>query len=220
MTTEPKIDDLIAQSSIGAALADAKERGWPAHLADLERELARPRGRQISADLRAEASLWCQKLARDRAQSGWSIRFTQDVIDSCPATKLAWRAHVVVRDRLGQATPPQALWAEAEALLRGGWAPPIAGTPAPMHAAPVMISKKGSAKKTWAPDEAVRSSAERSARRKEAVMAKKQSRRTISISRAAFERAKAFAKQRGVPLSQLAETALAIVIKQGDNGGE
>jgi hypothetical protein len=32
-------DALIARSSIGVALADAKTRGWDAHLKDLEREM-------------------------------------------------------------------------------------------------------------------------------------------------------------------------------------
>lgn len=36
------IDDLIARSSIGGALADVKARGIDAHLIDLERELNRP----------------------------------------------------------------------------------------------------------------------------------------------------------------------------------
>jgi hypothetical protein len=40
-------DDLIARSSIGAAIADIKERGLDAHLADLERE-SRPRRRARS----------------------------------------------------------------------------------------------------------------------------------------------------------------------------
>jgi hypothetical protein len=39
-----KIDELIANSSVGAALADVKVRGIDAHLADLEREM-RPRRR-------------------------------------------------------------------------------------------------------------------------------------------------------------------------------
>ncbi|HKP06396.1 MAG TPA: hypothetical protein VJU58_04010 [Microbacterium sp.] len=34
-----KIDDLIARSSVGAALRDIKERGLAAHLKDLEREM-------------------------------------------------------------------------------------------------------------------------------------------------------------------------------------
>jgi hypothetical protein len=37
------IKDLIAKSSIGAALADIKERGIDAHLVDLEREMNRRR---------------------------------------------------------------------------------------------------------------------------------------------------------------------------------
>ena len=36
------IKELIAKSSIGAAIADIKERGIDAHLVDLERELRRP----------------------------------------------------------------------------------------------------------------------------------------------------------------------------------
>ncbi len=39
-------------------------------------------------------------------------------------------------------------------------------------------------------------------------MAKKQTRRSISVSRELYERAKAFATQKGVPLSQLTELAL------------
>lgn len=35
-------DTMIARSSIGAAVADIKERGLDAHLVDLERELKRP----------------------------------------------------------------------------------------------------------------------------------------------------------------------------------
>lgn len=37
--TEASIDDLIAKSSIGAALADIEARGLEAHLQDLEAEL-------------------------------------------------------------------------------------------------------------------------------------------------------------------------------------
>jgi hypothetical protein len=36
-------EDLIARSSIGAAIADVKERGIDAHLVDLEREMNRKR---------------------------------------------------------------------------------------------------------------------------------------------------------------------------------
>jgi hypothetical protein len=35
-------EGLIARSSIGAAIADIKERGIDAHLVDLEREMSRP----------------------------------------------------------------------------------------------------------------------------------------------------------------------------------
>lgn len=40
-----EFDGLIARSSIGAAIADIKERGLDAHLADLEREMNQPRRR-------------------------------------------------------------------------------------------------------------------------------------------------------------------------------
>jgi hypothetical protein len=44
-----KIDELIAASSIGTALADIKTRGIDAHLADLEREMERPWRRRAKA---------------------------------------------------------------------------------------------------------------------------------------------------------------------------
>jgi hypothetical protein len=40
-----EFEALIARSSVGAAIADIKDRGLDAHLADLEREMA-PRRRQ------------------------------------------------------------------------------------------------------------------------------------------------------------------------------
>jgi hypothetical protein len=46
-------------------------------------------------------------------------------------------------------------------------------------------------------------------RRREQPVAKKQTRRSISVSKATYERAKAFAEQKGVSLSQLTEVALA-----------
>lgn len=44
-------------------------------------------------------------------------------------------------------------------------------------------------------------------------MAKKQTRRSISVSRTVYERAKTFAETKGVPLSQLTEVALAHAVE-------
>ena len=41
-------EGLIARSSIGAAIADVKERGIDAHLIDLEREMNRPRRKRAA----------------------------------------------------------------------------------------------------------------------------------------------------------------------------
>jgi len=46
------IDELIANSSIGAGLRDIQERGLDAHLKDLEKELDRKRGTRVGADTR------------------------------------------------------------------------------------------------------------------------------------------------------------------------
>jgi post-segregation antitoxin (ccd killing protein) len=59
--------------------------------------------------------------------------------------------------------------------------------------------------------------------KEKAGMAKKQTRRTISVSRRAYDRARAFAAEKGVSLSQLTETALAHAIEnfykdRGDEG--
>lgn len=45
--TREDFDDLIARSSIGAAIADIKARGIDAHLVDLEREMTPRRRRSV-----------------------------------------------------------------------------------------------------------------------------------------------------------------------------
>jgi hypothetical protein len=136
-------------------------------------------------DLREEAAGWCARLARDRSQSSWAIRFTHADIESSHATQLAWQAHCVIKKRLGRETPPQVLWAEAEALLRSGWGSHV-----------ILTAPK--AKPTTTPTRA----------EEQTDMAKKQTRRTISVSRAMYDRAKTFSTEKGISLSQLTEVAL------------
>jgi len=49
-------EELIARSSIGAAIADIKARGIDAHLVDLEREMRRPWQRDKSANAKKPAA--------------------------------------------------------------------------------------------------------------------------------------------------------------------
>lgn len=142
--------------------------------------------------IRAEAVAWCERLAYDRAQASWSIRFTQREIDATHATKLAWQAHCVVRDRLGRDTARQLLWTEAAKLLRAGWGSSPKGPKAPRAETPKSLPKPVPPPPL---EEPIR-------------MAKKQTRRSISVSKATYERAGAFAKSKGISLSQLTETAL------------
>jgi hypothetical protein len=50
-----ELDKLIERSSIGVAIADVKERGIDAHLADLERETRRPRKSKVAIAKKATA---------------------------------------------------------------------------------------------------------------------------------------------------------------------
>jgi len=164
--------------------------------------------RKITPALRDEAAAWCARLARDRAQPAWSIRLTRADIAASAATQVAWRAYCEVKEWLAKDTAPRDLWAAAEALLREERddppppepppeSPPPRAKPAPPEPPPKPL------KKTQGPQrEKERSS-----------MAKKQTRRSISVSKKTYDRARAFADDKGVSLSQLTEAALAHAIE-------
>lgn len=157
-----------------------------------------------SRDLHDEAAGWCARLAHDRSKASWSIRFTHADIESSPATQLAWKAHCAVKERLGRETPPQILWTKAEALLRSGWGRPQDKPPKPLPtttAKPIPIPTKPPPTKPL-PTTPTKT------KKDQPSMAKKQTRRSISVSRKIFERAKTFAAAKGVSLSQLTEVAL------------
>lgn len=164
------------------------------------------RSTRITPTLRAEAAAWCARLSRDRAQPAWSIRFTRADIEASAATQIAWRAYCEVKGWLAKDTAPRDLWAAAEALLReihDDPPPPPTRPPAPPKPAPPPKPIPPPPKKTQGP-----------AREKErSRMAKKQTRRSISVSKKMYDQARAFADAKGVSLSQLTETALAHAIE-------
>lgn len=153
---------------------------------------------KITPALRAEAAAWCARLASDRAQPAWSIRLTRTDIAASAATQVAWRAYCEVKEWLAKDTAPRDLWAAAEALLREGRDDPPPPTPQTKPTQPAPPPKK-----TQGPQ-----------REKErSDMAKKQTRRSISVSKKTYDRARAFADDKGVSLSQLTEAALAHAIE-------
>ena len=159
----------------------------------------------ITTAVRQEAIDWCARLARDRAQPAWSIRFTRDDIESSPATQLAWRTHLAVKNRLGRDAPPSAIWAEAERQLRATMpTKPAHAIPKP----PSMPTRPRRPRSTRPPQPS-----RIIAKKERQPVAKKQTRRTISVSKTTYERAKAFAETKGVSLSQLTEVALAHAVE-------
>jgi hypothetical protein len=68
------LDELIARSSIGAALHDVKTRGIDAHLADLERQIRPRRRRPREADWIRQAHTWtCSMVAALNAARWWGL---------------------------------------------------------------------------------------------------------------------------------------------------
>lgn len=173
----------------------------------------------ISRDLHDEAAEWCARLAHDRSKSSWSIRFTHADIESSLATQLAWKAHCVIKEQLGRETPPQILWTKAEELLRGGWGRQPKKTPAKTTALPKLPPPpkpppSAPPKPTLMTKPPPKKTPKKKKKKKEQnAMAKKQTRRSISVSQKLYARAKTFAAEKGVALSQLTEAALAHAIE-------
>jgi hypothetical protein len=166
------------------------------------------RATPITTAVRQEAIAWCARLARDRAQPAWSIRFTRDDIESSPSTQLAWRTHLAVKEQLGRDAPPHAIWAEAERRLRAAMPPP---RPAPAQARPRPPSVPATPRSPRPPRPP--RPPRIAAKKEKQPVAKKQTRRSISVSRTVYERAKTFAETKGVPLSQLTAVALAHAVE-------
>jgi len=170
----------------------------------------------VNANVRKEAAVWCAKLAEDRAKDSWSIRFTQVEIDATEPTKLAWRAFQAIKAKLGDAapnTPPRAVWLLAEKLLLDGWPmtprvpssrmPPIAKVPK------IAAKAKPAPLPSPPPVPTIHTTHEPMNPEKEiTTMAKKQTRRSISLSGKTFDRIQSFAENKNISMSQLAEVAL------------
>lgn len=151
---------------------------------------------RITHALRDAAIRWCDRLAHDRAQVAWSIRFTQAEIAATPATQVAWQEYCAVRNRRQKDTPPRILWAEAAEQLRADRPAKPSKPPRP-PAKPSKPSKPPKPPKPPPPKKEVPR------------MAKKKPRRSISVSRGTYDRAKAFAAKQGLSIAQLTEQALA-----------
>lgn len=141
------------------------------------------------------AITWCDRLAQDRGQVAWSIRLTREVIAASLATRLAWQTYLVARQHIKEVSgeldvPPRVAWAEAAKQLRSRR--PQSRQPKPQPPPPPKPPKPPAVTAT----------------REDRRMAKKQTRRSISVSKKTYDQARAFADDQGLSLSQLTETAL------------